>query len=161
MAKKSFLDSIGDAFGDDVLLDVIPERKPRAKNSKPASNTPATKTPARRSNRKKFTDSIDQRLQESKPARTTGGKRKSFLDTIEEALDSNAFDDIIPKDRNWKKGSTKQRSTSKEDQLESRFSTMITTEVLDRAKEIAKMKGIRVKDVINKALKLYLDTEGK
>ena len=113
MAKR-FLDKLaGDAYDEDVLVELIPaKRKPRTKN------------------------------------------RKSFLDTIEEALESNAFDDVIPENPSWKR-----RKGKEVIHVESRFSTMITTEVLERARVIAEKKGIRIKDVINIALKKYIEHE--
>jgi hypothetical protein len=36
---------------------------------------------------------------------------------------------------------------------------MITKQVLDRAREIASLKGIRVKDVLNIALRIYVERE--
>ena len=79
-------------------------------------------------------------------------KGKSLLETMEEAHDNNIFDDLFPMRRNVKQSKEMQR-------LESRFSTMITTDVLKRAQQIAETRGIRVKDVINTALKLYVEKE--
>ncbi|MEL6676586.1 MAG: hypothetical protein AAFR61_30530 [Bacteroidota bacterium] len=151
MAKK-FLDRIGEAFDDSALEEVIPVRK----------QTP-TPTPRRK---KSFLDSVNQQQNRTsptpkrKPTRKSSPRRKSFLETIEDALDSDAFDDIIPPNGQWKRKDREKVPSRKELDLdETRFSTMITTEVLQRAREIAELKGIRIKDVINKALKIYIEKE--
>ncbi|MEO0470487.1 MAG: hypothetical protein AAF206_12755 [Bacteroidota bacterium] len=155
MAKK-FLDRLGDAFGEDVLADLIPIRESKGKkNASPQSHE---KTPVRNNRKKRFLDSIDEKISPKTPARKENSSkpvRKSFLDTIEDALDSNAFDDIIPQDVNWRKKTPKDQMAVPK--IESRFSTMITTEVLERAREIARRKGIRIKDVINVALQRYIE----
>ena len=134
MAKK-FLDVLGDAFEDDVLEDVIPvSQRSRTKKQDP---------PPRR--KKRFTESLEK--DHSKPVR-----RKSLLDSMDDALDNNVFDTIFPSAAQYKD------KNSRNQQLETRFSTMITTEVLEKARHIALSKGIRVKDVINKALEFYLDS---
>lgn len=141
MAKK-FLDSLGDAFEDNMLVDVIPTRRSsRSKKKnllKPVVDTSDPPKKKRRTSNSRKTQ-----------------RKKSFLDTIEDALDNNAFDDFLPADTSWKgKGNS---STTKVSPNEKPFSTMITAEVLDRAREIAIQKGIRVKDVINFALKRYVE----
>lgn len=137
MAKK-FLDVLGEAFEEDVLDDVIPSQK----------QTPPTKR-----KRKGFLDTLNKN---HNPAQSKKGRRKkSLLDTMEEALDNQVFDQIFPDSRQRPKLSTKDVNRA----LESPFSTMITTEVLDRAREIARQKGMRVKDIINMALKIYIEKE--
>ncbi|MEM6348520.1 MAG: hypothetical protein AAF927_31850 [Bacteroidota bacterium] len=164
MAKK-FLESMGgEAYGDDVLADLIPLRRSKTTTPKtPAKSNKTTRPEAKRSSggrKKRFLDSIDKQMQKSRPERKTSAKggRKSFLDTIEEALDNNVFDKIIPEKPLWAKQKQPQTAAQKREEME-RFSTMITKEVLDRAREIAKQKGIRVKDVINTALRYYVDKE--
>ncbi|MFK7923403.1 MAG: hypothetical protein AB8H47_15680 [Bacteroidia bacterium] len=163
MAKK-FLESMGgEAYGEDVLADLIPIRRSK---TAPKKETPKVKKPrieAKRSSggrKKRFLDSIDKQMQKSRPERKPANKggRKSFLDTIEEALDNNVFDDIIPEKPSWAKKQKPQSEAEQREEME-RFSTMITKEVLDRAREIAKQKGIRVKDVINTALRYYVEKE--
>jgi hypothetical protein len=162
MAKK-FLETLGEAFSDDVLTDLIPtrEQKPvRRKRSEPVRKPKKKKSSGRG---KRFTDQIDQQMKENRPVRKKSVRsstpkrknRKSFLDTIEEAFDSKVFDEIIPDNPSWQR---KRVDTPKQiKEAQERFSTMITKEVLDRAREIAKIKGIRVKDVINAALKYYIE----
>lgn len=145
MAKR-FLDVLGEAFEDDVLDDVIPP--------------PRRKAAAGGRRKKRFLDSLSEKLPEEEgtltppPSRKKGRQGKSLLDTMEEALDNQVFDSLFPQ--------RQQRPPA--DQLdppdvESPFSTMITTQVLQRAREIAIAKGIRVKDVINLALRMYVDEE--
>ncbi|MEL7530359.1 MAG: hypothetical protein AAFN10_03585 [Bacteroidota bacterium] len=164
MAKK-FLESMGgEAYGDDVLADLIPVRRSKSTTPKPKTNSNKPSRPeTKRSSggrKKRFLDSIDKQMQNSRPERktTSKGGRKSFLDTIEEALDNNVFDEIIPEKPLWAKKQKSQTEAQKREEME-RFSTMITKEVLDRAREIAKQKGIRVKDVINTALRYYVEKE--
>ncbi|MEL6695339.1 MAG: hypothetical protein AAFP89_03820 [Bacteroidota bacterium] len=140
MAKK-FLDVLGDAFEDDMLEDVIPssQRKRTKKKETPRRN-------------KRFLDDIDKSLTTAeKPKSTKKSKGKSLLDSMDEALDNHVFDAVFPDAQTYKNRANRQK------QLETRFSTMITTEVLEKAREIALSKGIRIKDVINKALSFYLD----
>ncbi|MDX2246194.1 MAG: hypothetical protein SF052_05440 [Bacteroidia bacterium] len=146
MAKK-FLDRLGDAFEEDVLVDLIPQKRPTAPSRK-----------------KHFLGNIEENIpspkKKSAPSRSSSsGKRKSFLDTIEEALDSNAFDEVIPIAPKWTRNPNPAQMEMP--QIESPFSTMITNEALERAREIAIAKGIRIKDVINIALKMYIEKEGK
>lgn len=140
MAKK-FLDILADAYEEDELGALIPDKRPKKANqpTRPRSG-------GRR--KKRFIDSIN----ESLPPEPTKAPRKSLLETMEEALDNQLFDEIFPHKRT--------PQTDEEDrQLESRFSTMITTDVLNRARQIAEQKGIRVKDVINTALRIYVEHE--
>ncbi|MEM7372064.1 MAG: hypothetical protein AAF587_25835 [Bacteroidota bacterium] len=145
MAKK-FLDILGDAFEDEALEDVIPQRKKTV--------------PKRR--KKRFIDVLGENLPEEETAliNRKATSSNSLLDTMEEALDNQVFDELFPianrkKTRNRRASANKQAAPLTH--LESRFSTMITTEVLQRARQIAESKGIRVKDVINAALKLYIE----
>ena len=140
MAKR-FLDTLGNAFEEDILEDVIPAREfVRDKNRKSRSET--QKSPTRKRTRRKTTN--------------RKSTRKSFLQTLEDALDNHAFDDFIPENIL----ADKDTLLSKDAKLESRLSTMITTEVLNRAREIARNKGIPIRDVITIALKWYIDKEG-
>lgn len=135
MAKK-FLDVIGDTLDDDDLTDIIP--KARKKRSTSGSSSPSRK-------RKRLVDSINENI----PAEETT-RRKTLLETMEEAFDDAAFDGVFP----TRKGAG---SIKPDPSLESRFSTMITTQILEKARQIATKRGIRVKDVINTALRLYVD----
>lgn len=142
---KGFLDMVEDAFDDDALTEVIP-----IVNSPNRGNSTKRTSP-----KKKFRKNLESSLQEITPRKSKRpSRRKSFLDTIEEALEDNAFDDLIPRRSKLSPSQKKQ-----DDNIESRFSTMITTDVLKRAREIAELKGIRIKDVINIALKRYIDDE--
>ncbi|WNJ21336.1 hypothetical protein [Pontibacter sp. G13] len=129
MAKK-FLDILGEAFEEDVLDDVIPQNQ--------------TRKPARQSN----VSTLD--------VGKEGSGSNSLLDTMEEALGNQVFDELFPSRSTWE---AKKAGTFDPTKQESRFSTMITTEVLERARKIAIAKGIRVKDVINIALKVYVERE--
>ncbi len=157
MAKK-FLESLGEAFGEDVLVDLIPTREKKPTSRKPRESKPAAPKGGR--SKKRFIDQIDEQMKANRPERNIAAHspkrshRKSFLDTIEEALDSNVFDEIIPEKPSWTRKGGVPVSTK---EAQERFSTMITKEVLDRAREIAKLKGIRVKEVINAALRYYLE----
>ncbi|MCI4671971.1 MAG: hypothetical protein MRZ79_27760 [Bacteroidia bacterium] len=139
MAKK-FLDVLGEAFEEDMLDDVIPNQK--------------RIVPSRRK-KKGFLDTLNKNHKTNSEAPKGNKKKKSLLDTMEEALDNQVFDQLFPDSRKRPKMTQKEINRA----MESPFSTMITTEVLDRAREIARQKGIRVKDVINAALKLYVDKE--
>ncbi|MDW3650710.1 MAG: hypothetical protein R8P61_26785 [Bacteroidia bacterium] len=147
MAKK-FLETLGDVFEDDMLQDVIPMRK----GQKPAK-------------RKNFLKALQDEKSEKKSAFTssktadTKKRRKSFLESIEDALENNAFDDIIPNNPSWTQKKKNTSTLNKE--FETRLSTSIPTNVLDRAKEIAKLKQLNLKEVIHIALKWYVENDGK
>lgn len=139
MAKK-FLDILSaEAYDEDVLEGLIPNKPKKAE--KPARSGGSGRR------KKRFIDSIN----ESLPPEPKQNPRKSLLETMEEALDNQVFDEIFPKRTS--------QSDEEDRQLESRFSTMITTDVLNRARQIADQKGIRVKDVINTALRIYVENE--
>jgi hypothetical protein len=146
MAKK-FLDILADAYEEDELDALIPAKRKavhqKAKDSADASQAGAGHR------KKRFLEQISDNL----PEAPKGKGRKSLLETMEEALDNQAFDDIFPE------RPTQQYLDREQKALESRFSTMITTEVLTRARQIAELKGIRVKDVINTALRIYVERE--
>ncbi|MEM9985780.1 MAG: hypothetical protein AAF804_11885 [Bacteroidota bacterium] len=140
MAKK-FLDILADAHDDEELGSLIPHQRKTSSKRKKEANTPVRR-------KKRFRDSIDEAI----PAETRPkSNRRSLLETLEEAFDGEVFDHLFPK----KRGLSEEETRS----LESRFSTMITTQVLARARQIAEAKGIRVKDVINTALKIYVEQE--
>ena len=146
---KSFLDRLDDAFGADTLPDVIPKTV-----TPPPS---AQKRPKRRktvSKRKKnFLDNIDENMAGSTPKAKKRGK-KSFLDTIEEALEDHAFDDLFPTRK-----TAARRKTANFDKKQ--FSILLTTEVLSRARQIARQKKLNVDDVINIAIQRYIEVEEK
>ena len=147
MAKK-FLETLGDVFEDDMLQDVIPMRK----GQKPAKRKNFLKALGD-DNAKKKSSFTSSKNSDSKK------RRKSFLESIEDALENNAFDDIIPNNPAWSQKRKDAAKTNKE--FETRLSTSIPTNVLDRAKEIAKLKQLNLKEVIHIALKGYVENEGK
>lgn len=147
MAKK-FLETLGDVFEDDMLQDVIPMRK----GQKPAKRKNFLKALGD-DNAKKKSSFTSSKNSDSKK------RRKSFLESIEDALENNAFDDIIPNNPSWSQKRKDAAKTNKE--FETRLSTSIPTNVLDRAKEIAKLKQLNLKEVIHIALKWYVENEGK
>lgn len=147
MAKK-FLEHIKDAFDQDLLNDLIPTR--------PIKTVPQDTRTVANGGRVQRRKSLAGKLSELTDAQSFPIKmnEKRFLDTIEEALEDHAFDAVIP-DKRTRTG------TSLEDEPVVQFSTTLSLRVFNRAKEIAEMKGIRVKDVINVALQRYVESEGK
>lgn len=165
---KSLLDTLDDGYEDQFLPDLIPgrasqnpERTSRSRVSeKPAAST--GKSPSR-SRKKSFLRSIEENMGDRAPKRTASAgsqpkaKRKSFLETIEEAYEDEAFDDLIP-DRKW---AQKERSDFQADSnFDRKIASLVTPAVLKRVKEIASSKGVRVQDVIQRALERYLQQEG-
>lgn len=142
MAKK-FLDLLADAYEEEELDQVIPTTQ-KSSGKKPRT----TKSSGSSRRKKRFRDSITEAL----PPEPRKNGRKSLLQTMEEALESEAFDNIFPEKPHIS------RDKEQKD-LEIRFSTMITSEVLNRARQIAEQKKIRVKDVINMALRMYVEQE--
>lgn len=154
MAKK-FLETLADPFEEELLTDIIPNQKRTAQ--KPGEKA----SPARRAGssrrKKKFVGKIGEALGEQAAQQLDlfqAEREKQVLEKIDEALAENAFDQLFPSRRLKRSG-----GKSTEEDLQVRFSTMITARIFDRAKEIAQMKGIRVKDVINIALKKYVEME--
>lgn len=163
---KSFLDTLDDGYEDQFLSDLIPGRtakKPeRASRSRMSEKPTNSSKKTSRSRKKSFLRSIEENIGESTPKRSKPvtaqkkAKRKSFLETIEEAYEDAAFDDLIP-DRKWTK---KERTDFNTDHdFERKFGTLVTPVVLKRVKEIASSKGVRVQDVIQRALERYLQQE--
>ena len=156
MAKK-FLESLGDPFEDNVLTDLIPTRQEREKTKaqRTADNASQKRGGSRR--KKRFAGRIGEALEGEEP-KVRRVNEKRFLETIEEALEDHAFDDLIPTRK--KKPPRQTPNTPKtEEEEQVRFSMMITTRILDRAREVAEQKGVRIKDVINIALQRYIDFE--
>ena len=161
MAKK-FLEQLADAYEEDLLTDLIPTRKdlPSRKKSPPSPKGDAKLIEKKRksgssSRRKKmFVGRIGEALGESQdPSQLDLFKReKKIIKKMEEAFEDNTFDQLFPKAEIRKK-----KGILNEDAV--RFSTMISSRVLDRAKEIALERGIRIKDVINIALQKYIEEE--
>lgn len=139
MAKR-FLDQLQIPLDDDFLGDLIPGRREK----QPAA-------PAK-SKKKQFKSALDGTLDKEVTANTRSPRKKSFLGSIEAALQDNAFDEVIPVGRPL----AKKDLEPSEDQRKSPFSLMIPSDVLERAREIAIAKSIRVSDVLNIALKYYL-----
>ncbi len=165
---KSFLDTLDDAFDDHVLSDLIPDARKPKPASTPRSSSGKGKTSSSR--KKSFLSTIEENISEQSPKRVATpapsgkpeekratSKRKSFLETIEEAYDQAAFDDIIPT-RSWSRKEAQDFSPDKE--FERQFGKILTPRVMTRVKEIADSKGIRVRDVIERALERYLQQEG-
>ncbi|MDX1906629.1 MAG: hypothetical protein SF053_06300 [Bacteroidia bacterium] len=141
---KKFLDIIGDAYEDDVLSEVIPVKKAASSSRK-----------------KRFVESLGESLPVTtlpKREKATPNRRMSLLDAMEEALDSRIFDEIVPPSMRVRRQTPAGDLLDTSD-IEVPFSTMITKQVLDRAREIASLKGIRVKDVLNIALRIYVERE--
>lgn len=137
-----------EVFGAETLAEVIPHAK-----KQPAKTGRRNEQKGVSKRKKRFLENIDENLGKTpvKPARKSG--RKSFLDAIEEALEDQAFDDIFPK----RKAPSGKAPSGKVDFNKSRFSILLTKEVLDRAQQIAKAKGISVNDVINIAIQRYVE----
>lgn len=166
---KSFLDMLDDGYDDHILSDLIPDGKKPAKASSPRKSenttTAQTQKPTR-ARKKSFLRNIEQNIGESSPKRVPPTspksparktvKRKSFLETIEEAYDQSAFDDLIP-DRQWAK--REKADFPDNGALERKFGSLVTPAVLARVRAIAKAKGVSVQDVIQRAIELYLRSE--
>ncbi len=161
MAKK-FLENLADSFEDDALTDIIPGSR--------RSTEPAPKRHVSSGRKHKLRSSLGDKLEELPNAPKTkqlkrtkrtkaSKKRKSFLEAMEEAYEENAFDDIIPKQRRPYSNAT--ISPKEVEVLETRFSTTITTDILNLARRIAIIKNVRIKDVINRALERYIEEEKK
>ncbi len=147
---KGFLDRIEDAFGAETLADVIPTNIPQVPVKQVKVNQP--KRVSKR--KKRFLENIDESFGKASSAKKRG--KKSFLDTIEEALEDHAFDDLFP----TRKQTTAQKISSvKPEFAKNQFNILLTTEVLRRARQIAKQKAIPVQDVINIALQRYIEQE--
>lgn len=154
---KSFLDTLDDAFEDHVLSDLIPDtRKAPASRSLPVASKKSG------SRKKSFLHTIEDSISDIAPKRTSStaaapkSSRKSFLETIEEAYDQSAFDDLMPS-KGWSKKDIDTFSPDKE--FERKFGAYFTPAVMNKVKEIARGRGIRLQDVILRALELYLNTE--
>ena len=153
--KTSFLDSFGEVLDDDTLADLIPANKPA---NKPADSPPRRKATAAR-RRKSFLDTIGEALQEDPEGGTipqkviTPREKKGFLDSLEGLLKDHAFEDVMPLRSPGRKAGASPRVSEKPIQ------TTIESEILDKIRKAAEQRGIRVKDIINQALKRYVAAE--
>ncbi len=143
MAKR-FLETLGDAFDEQVLEDVIPVAKPRSK--KP----PKRSRPSRK--RKAFLEAIDEAFesQRRKMAATHKNKpksgKKSFLNQIEDNLNEPTFEELMPL-----------RPTKKpEDSPEVRFTALLDSELYKRMKAYSREQGLSLREVVQEALGIFL-----
>lgn len=155
--KTNFLDSFGEVLADDTLADLIPGTRPQRKNPK----TPSLPNPRKKAQspkrRKSFLDTIGEALQEDPEGSTipqkkiTPTEKKGFLSSLEDVLKDNALDQVMPfRPRNRRRGAKVP---------EKPLQTTIESEILDKVRKVAESKGIRIKDIINQALKRYVASE--
>jgi uncharacterized protein (DUF4415 family) len=156
--KTSFLDSFGEVLEDDALVDLIPVKKP----SQPATAPPERRKSASVRRRKSFLETIGEALQEDPEGGTipqkviTPREKKGFLDSLEGILKDNAFEEVMPlRNRNRKTNTTAKGPKVPEKPIQ----TTIESEILDKIRKVAEQKGIRVKDIINQALRRYVAAE--
>ncbi len=141
MAKK-FLEQlqIFDPLEDDFLGAVIPAKREAAPKKKKNKN---------------FLSNLEKALGEDQPATPArkAPRRKSFLASLETAIQDNAFDEVIPLGRPHSNADLDLDHVQKK----SPVNLMVPQEALDRARDIALQQGIRVSEVINVALRYYLE----
>lgn len=150
MAKR-FLETLGDAFEDSVLEDVIPV----ADRKRPVSK----KKPARSRRKKAILEALDEAFevqrsrQHPKPARK--GKKKSFLQNLSNDFGNADLGELIPKQTT---GTETPDQTARRKAL-SRFTTSLDQSLLDKIRGYARDNDLRVSDVIQEAVKIYLGQE--
>jgi len=146
--SKKFLERLGEAFDDGELDDLIPTRK----KSSTRTSTAKRSKPSHR--KKHFIKNIEEALEGETPLSKSSSTERTFLEAMEGALEDQAFDHVFPR-----KSVRETKSSKPEDESYVQFQTLISLKVFNRAKEIAIQKGIRIKDVINIALKWYIEQE--
>lgn len=153
--KTSFLDSFAEVLEDDALTDLIPGKKPIKNTDTP----PPRRKSASTRRRKSFLETIGEALQEDPEGSTipqkviTPREKKGFLDSLHGVLKDNAFEEVMPM-------RPRKSSRSKVAKVpEKPIQTTIESEILDKIRAVAEQKGIRIKDIINQALKRYVASE--
>ncbi len=148
MAKR-FLESLGNAFDDDVLEDVIPVA---------GGGRPLPKKKSGRSGRKKgILEALDEAFevqrsrQKAKPGRK--GKKKGFLQNLNDDYGNTDLGELIPAAMSE---DSSPEETARRKAL-SRFTTSLDKNLLEQIRNYAREHELRVSDVIQEAVKIYLE----
>lgn len=148
MAKR-FLETLGDAFEDSVLEDVIPVADKKR---------PLTRKRSGRSGRKKgILQALDEafEVQRSRQQQSPGrkGKKKSFLQNLSDDFGKADLGELIPTPTSEKEAP---EETARRKAL-SRFTTSLDQSLLEKIRAYARDHDLRVSDVIQEAVKIYLE----
>lgn len=152
MAKR-FLETLGDAFEDSVLEDVIPVAGGKKR--------PQPKRKSGRSGRKKaILQALDEAFevqisrQQQKPVQK-GKKKKSFLQRLNDDFGEADLGELIPTS---KSNEPSEEETAHRKAL-SRFTTSLDKSLLEKIRTYARDHDLRVSEVIQEAVKIYLEQE--
>ena len=158
--KTNFLDSFSEVLEDDALADLIPDKRPvRKKKTLTPNSRPARRKSGNTKRRKSFLDTIGEALQEDPEGHTipekriTSRQKKGFLASLEDVLKDNDLEEVMPLRPRYN------RSTGRPKATEKPIRTTIESEILEKVRKVAEQKGIRIKDIINQALKKYVAAE--
>jgi hypothetical protein len=150
MAKR-FLESLGEAFEEDVLEEVIPATR--------RQKAPPKKKPRKRGRKKAILQALDeafesQRLKQAQSSSKKGGK-KSFLRNLNEELGSSDLEGLLPepgaREHDFDSPASREALT--------RFTTSLDKDLLAEIRRYARTHQLRVRDVIQEALKIFLQQE--
>jgi hypothetical protein len=145
---KRFLDTLDDAFEDGALADLIPGKASTPTRKKPP--VPRKKGP--RSRKKSFLSTLDNA--QSPKTKSRGGGGKSFLGALEEVFDEmneKELDSLFPSP------GTRNRKPANVQQQEATITTAIDKQLLAAIRKIAREHQVPIKDVIQEALRLWID----
>lgn len=138
---KGFLETLGAAYDDHSLVDVIPVRRPKSRKPgaqrsggrKPVTDKPVTPEPA-----------------DPKDRQHSASRRKSFLGLLHDTFDQDNVDELIdlPVDVSGKKNAHASNS---------RIIVFIDEDIAEKAKALAKKRKTELRHVVEEALKEYLN----
>jgi hypothetical protein len=147
MAKR-FLETLGDAFDDSVLEDVIPV----------AEGRPLPKRKKSRSGRKKgilraLDEAFEVQRNRQQQTPTRKGKKKSFLQNLNDDFGETDLGGLVPSPAGNKE-TPDQKAHRK---AISRFTTSLDQSLLEKIRGYARENDLRVSEVIQEAVKIYLE----
>lgn len=138
---KGFLETLGAAYDDHSLTDVIPVRRPKSR-----------KPGAQRSGRKAVAEKpVTPEPADPKDRQHSASRRKSFLGLLHDTFDQDNVEELI--DLPLDLGGNKRSSTASN----SRIIVFIDQDIAEKAKALAKKRKTELRHVVEEALKQYLN----
>jgi hypothetical protein len=142
--KGGFLERISTALKESVTMELVAEkevRKPRKKG---------------------FLDTLEDEpdnelLDELIPLRreTPQKRNKQFLQNLEKNVEKSVFDDLFPSQPEWFKKKDKHEKV-KPRKPQARISSSIDEDLMQEIRRMAELKQIRIKDILQEALEVWV-----
>ncbi|MEM6264862.1 MAG: hypothetical protein AAGI38_20280 [Bacteroidota bacterium] len=143
MAKR-FLHTIGEAFEEDVLLDVIPHKRP-ARRKRRLSQAPNPTTDATLG----MIDEMSKGSRGISERKSTIKKRKKgFLDAIGSAMEDPSLEQVAARPP---------RRKTKSQSVETQLSLNVDAAIVRNMRKRAQQQGMSLKEAAQEAFKAYLE----